>query len=334
MSNVTRRTVLKSGALVAAGLSTSSLFGVHMSIASTKPAPELVRIASKKGALSAHVYVPRNATDSKRRPGVVVAGSLTSVKEQMSGSYAAEMARRGFVSVAIDYSHYGRSSGEPRQYEHPETKTEDLMAVVSYLTSRSEVVPDQLTALGICTSGGNVCYLAARDPRIQAIGCVASHFAEPAITPTLYGGEEGVARRRAAGRAARAKYDRTGVCDMIPAYSNVDPTASHVGPMEYYMDKNRGGGVPQWKNEFAVMSWEPWLDFNPVREAAKVSAATIIVHSDDCALPAQARKIHAAVKGRKSLHWTAGPHFDFYDDPTKMQEASDVVAEFFRTQLA
>jgi hypothetical protein len=32
--------------------------------------------------------------------------------------------------------------------------------------------------------------------------------------------------------------------------SNTAKNASHVGPMEYYME-NQGGGVKEWKNEFA-----------------------------------------------------------------------------------
>ena len=140
-------------------------------------------------------------------------------------------------------------------------------------------------------------------------------------------------RRREAGRAARADYERTRESAIILAYHNSDQSASHVGLMEYYMDQARGGGVPAWKNAFAVMSWEPWLDFDPVREAANVTAPALIVHSDGCAMPDQARKVHGLLKGPKTLHWTTGNHFDFYDGLEKVRQAADVVAGHFHSHL-
>jgi fermentation-respiration switch protein FrsA (DUF1100 family) len=272
-----------------------------------------------------------------RYPAVVVGGSLTSVKEQMGGTYAAEMAKRGFIALAIDYRHYGESGGEPRQYENPEAKAEDLSAAVAYLRSRPDVRPDAIALLGVCTSGGNVLYAAARDPKIGAVATVAAHLAEPSVIASLpvYGGPETIERHRQDGRAARDMYERTGENTLIVCYGDgTDPGAGFIGPLVYYFDKKRGGGVPQWKNAFAVMSWEPWLDFDPVREAARVLTPTVIVHSDGCVMPDQARKVHALLKGPKTLHWTTGNHFDFYDGQEKIREAADVIAEHFRRHLA
>ncbi|MET0529700.1 MAG: alpha/beta hydrolase, partial [Microvirga sp.] len=281
-----------------------------------------------------NLYVPADYSESTRYPAVVVAGSLTSVKEQMGGTYAAEMAQRGFVALAIDYRHYGESGGEPRQYEDPEAKAVDLSAAVSFLSARQDILANSISLLGVCTSGGTVLYTAASDNRVAAVACVASHLAEPSITPILYGGEEGVIARREAGRAARADYEATKRNAVILAYHNVDTSASHVGPMEYYMDAARGGGVQGWTNGFAVMSWENWLDFDPVSQAALVTVPTLIVHTDYCALPDQARKTFAALKGPKTLHWTTGDHFQFYDGPEKVAEAAGVAAEHFRRYMA
>ncbi|QJP15015.1 alpha/beta hydrolase [Starkeya sp. ORNL1] len=298
------------------------------------PPPEKVRFPAGDSFMVGNLYAPPGYSADRRYPAVVVGGSLTAVKEQMGGIYAAEMAKRGFLALAIDYRHYGESGGAPRQYEHPETKAEDLSAAVSFLSARRDVRTDGIALLGICTSGGTVLYAAARDQRVAAVACIASHLAEPAITPLLYGGPEGVERRRAAGRAARSEYERTGTNAMIPAYHDTDRNASHVGSMEYYMDAARGGGVHAWTNRFAVMSWGPWLDFDPISEAARVTAPALIVHSDGCALPDQARKAHALLKGPKALHWTTGGHFEFYDGAAKVNEAADAAAHHFRTHIA
>lgn len=293
-----------------------------------------VRFAAGDSFLVGNLYMPANYRADGRYPAIVVGGSLTAVKEMMGGIYAAEMARRGYIALSIDYRHYGESGGRARQYEDPEAKAEDHAASVTFLASRSDVRPESIGLLGICTSGGTVLYAAARDDRIAAIASVASHLAEPAVTnPLLYGGPEGVEQRRAAGRTARAEYERTGQNRMIPAYHNSDPSASHVGPMEYYMDETRGGGVIEWTNAFAVMSWEPWLAFDPIRETGRITTPALIVHSDGCALPDQARKAYDLLQGPKTLHWTDGNHFDFYDGG-KVPEAAHAVAQHFGKYLA
>lgn len=331
-----RRAFLERSAIVAASIATLGLSSFAEAASSTSTAGDAiqkVRFAAGSSFVVGNLYLPTGYGPGIRYPAVVVGGSLTAVKEMMGGIYAAEMARRGYLTLSIDYRHYGESGGGARQYEDPDTKADDLTAAVAYLASREDVRPETIGLLGICTSGGTVLYAGARDKRIAAIASVASHFAEPSITPLLYGGPEGVEQRRAAGREARAEYERTGQNRMILAYHNTDRSASHVGPMEYYMDTSRGGGVAEWTNAFAVMSWEPWLDFDPISEAARVTAPTLIVHSDGCALPDQARKAYDLLRAPKTLHWTDGLHFDFYDG-AKVSEATDVIARHFGTHLA
>jgi fermentation-respiration switch protein FrsA (DUF1100 family) len=81
------------------------------------------------------------------------------------------------------------------------------------------------------------------------------------------------------------------------------------------------------------MAWNPWLDFDPISEAEKVSTPALIVHTNDCALPDQARKAYDQLNGPKRLEWTTGAHFDFYDQAPKVNEAADLVANHFRQQL-
>ncbi|MET0387315.1 MAG: CocE/NonD family hydrolase [Polyangiales bacterium] len=300
--------------------------------AECKGHPEKARFPVGDSYVVANLYRPRGPREHKL-PAVVIAGSLTAVKEQMGGIYAIALAKRGFIALSIDYRNYGESGGQARQYEDPASKTADLIAATSFLAEHPDVDPTRLALLGICTSGGTALYAAARDARVGAVACVASHLAEPAITPTLYGGDEGVAERRAAGREARERFERTGENQLILAYSDVDQTSSHPGPNEYYMDPTRGGGVEAWQNQFAVMSWNPWLDFDPVSEAAKVTTPTLIVHSDECALPDQARKVYDLLAGPKTLHWTTGPHFEFYDGVEKVHDAVEAVSAHYQAHL-
>jgi hypothetical protein len=188
-------------------------------------------------------------------------------------------------------------------------------------------------ALGICTTGGNVAYLAADDNRVKVVATIAAWLPQPSVTPMLYRGEAQVEKLRQQGREARRHYQQTGENQLIPAYNNTDKTASYLGPMEYYMDQARGGGVKEWKNVFSVMSWEKWLDFDPMSKAALITTPYLVIHSDGCALPNMARAFFDALRGEKELVWGDGYHFDYYDQPKQVTFAAGKAATFLRGHL-
>lgn len=86
---------------------------------------EHVRFRNRYGIeIAADLYRPKKAAAGKL-PALVVSGPFGAVKEQSSGLYAQEMARRGFVALAFDPSHTGESGGETRNLGSPELFTED-----------------------------------------------------------------------------------------------------------------------------------------------------------------------------------------------------------------
>lgn len=95
----------------------------------------------------------------------------------MAATYSQKLAEKGFVALAFDYSHYGESEGQPRQFESPEEKLADLKAAVGYLASLPFV--QAVSMVGVCTSAGNAAYLAAEEPRVKAIATVAAFLPEP-----------------------------------------------------------------------------------------------------------------------------------------------------------
>ncbi|KAK4622552.1 uncharacterized protein CLAFUR5_07516 [Fulvia fulva] len=294
--------------------------------------PKKVSFPSGDGHVVAHLYLPPHHNNSKRYPGVAIAGPFSTVKEQVGGTYASQLARKhDIIALSIDYRNYGESSGNKRQYEDPASKSQDLSAAVSYLNKRPDVSGAGL--LGICTSGGNVLYAAAQASHAQAVATVAGFFTDSSVATMLFGGQEGIDKRLAAGRAAQEKFDSTGEIETIRAYHNTDLTAASVSSADYYMDKSRGGGVAAWRNAFAVMAREKWIKFDPISQAGEVTAPTLIVHSEGAAFPDQARKVYEALKGEKELVWAEGGHFDFYDVESTVSEAAERVAKHFHKML-
>jgi hypothetical protein len=66
-----------------------------------------VGFPSGDGFVVGHLYLPDGYDAAVKYPAVVVAGSLTSVKEMMGGIYAGKMADRGLLALVIDYRNYG-----------------------------------------------------------------------------------------------------------------------------------------------------------------------------------------------------------------------------------
>lgn len=272
------------------------------------------------------------ASGDRAAPAVVVAGSWCTVKEQMAGRYARGLAERGYVALAFDFRGYGESGGQPRDLESPEGKIRDIQDAVTYLRTAPGVAPDRIGALGICAGAGYIAGSATSDDRVRSLALVAPWLHDGALVETVYGGSEGVRERITAGEEALLRYRRTGEVDYVPAVSTTDQRAAMYGPFDYYLDQNRGA-IPAWGNRFAVMAWPQWLCFDPIRFAPSITVPTVMVHSEDGAIPDGARRFHADLSTPGQLHWIAGTQFDFYDDEPTVEAALRVVDTHFRNTL-
>lgn len=116
--------------------------------------------------LAADVYEPKKA--SGKLPGIAVSGPFGAVKEQASGLYAHQLAKRGFFTIAFDPSYTGESGGFPRNVASPDINTEDFMAAVDFLSVQENVDSDKIGILGICGFGGMALNAATLDTRIKA----------------------------------------------------------------------------------------------------------------------------------------------------------------------
>ncbi len=123
--------------------------------------------------LAADLYIPKE--NKKKFPAIVVMGPFGAVKEQAAGLYAQTMAERGFVTLAVDPSFMGESSGMPRNCASPDINTEDISAGVDFLSVQDNVDAEKIGVIGICGFGGMALNAASMDTRIKAT-----------ITSTMY----------------------------------------------------------------------------------------------------------------------------------------------------
>ena len=118
--------------------------------------------------LTGDLYLPKDFDAKKKYAALAVCGPFGAVKEQVSGLYAQEMARNGFVAVAFDPSFTGESGGTVRNLASPEINTDDFSAAVDFLSMQDYVDPERIGIIGVCGWGGIALNAAAIDTRIKA----------------------------------------------------------------------------------------------------------------------------------------------------------------------
>ena len=291
---------------------------------------ERVRFPSAENTLVGDLYRPVDNPDPGRV--VVVTGSWTTVKEQMASRYARRLAAEGITALTLDFTGYGQSEGPVRDVEDPEQKSADIAAATSFASTLEGVAPDRIGALAICASAGYTALNATRDPHVASLALVAPWLHNPELVKPYYGGDDGVATRIRAGRAARARFDETGQVDYVPAVSPTDESAAMYGPWDYYLNPARGA-IPEWGGRFAVMAWPGWLTYDPISVADQITQPVQIVHSHDGAVPDGTEQFYAQLDVPKDLIWTAGEQLDFYDQPAQVDTAVEAVRAHFEQTL-
>lgn len=263
--------------------------------------------------------------------GVIVGGPMTSVKEQVTGVYAAALADRGIAALAIDHRHFGESDGAPRQYENYHHKIEDICAAVDALAAQPEVDTKRIGGVGVCLGSGYILHAASRHRGIRAAGTVVGYYRDVAAMQTA--DPEGFAAKVDQGIEARRHYERTGEVITVPAAALTGDAAMTLqSTYDYYATPR--AGVANYINAFAVMSREHFLTFDVQSVAPQIDIPLTMIHSENGLSPPWARKFNAALSQNTPLHWIDGPNQTaFYDDPALVAQAADILADHFCKSL-
>jgi uncharacterized protein len=257
--------------------------------------------------------------------GVLVAvGPLTSVKEQAGGTYAQAMAERGHAALAFDYRYFGKSGGQPRQFESPEANIEDIKSAATALLADDRLKDLPLGGLGICFGAGPMVRAVAEDPRFRAFAGVAGVYTDNAKTIARMGDAYQASIDR--GRAAERRWRETGEAETIPA---VAPDGGDVAmPLReaYEFYGTPRGQVPNYVNGYAVQSLAHSLPFDVRGAADALDVPVLVVHSETALAPDLAHAFYSAVQSPKRELWLDSQgQIDFYDDPKLINPAADAV---------
>ncbi|MFM7331205.1 MAG: alpha/beta hydrolase [Brachymonas sp.] len=290
---------------------------------------ERVSFTSGGETLVGHLYLPKEASGANKMPAAVVTGAWMTIKEQMSGRYAQELAERGVIALAFDFRNWGESGGKERALENPAKKTADIRAAVEFLQARAEVDAQRLGGLGVCASAGYMAAAASNTPAIKSVSFVAPWLHDSKIVDAVYGGSASVNNLIAASQTAQQKFKASGELTLLPAASTSDKSAVMFN-VPYYTEPARGM-IAKWENKFNVASWEGWLKFDSMPYAPRISQPVLMVHSEAAAIPHGAKQFFSGVNAPKHEKWIANTsQFDFYDGAV-VERAADAVAAHLKS---
>ena len=289
--------------------------------------------------LAAVINFPKGFDEAKKYAVVVVSHPGGGVKEQTAGLYAKKLAENGLIAIAFDRSYQGESTGEPRQLENPYVSTEDVSAVIDYLTTLPYVDNDRIGAMGVCAGAGYSANAAINDRRIKALGMVSAvnigqmfrngwenTVKDADALPYLEAGSQA--------RTADASNHSMATMPLAPMKEEDAPNAELRGAWEYYhtprCEHPNAPGYTLARCLTQIITYDAYNKAEafltqPILAVAGSKAGSKWM-SDDL--------IARAASKDKHLHVVEGAdHMDLYDVPKYVDEAVSQLAPFFNAKL-
>lgn len=290
--------------------------------------------------MSAVVNVPDGFDQNRKYPAIVVSHPGGGVKEQTAGTYAKKLADQGFVTIAYDASYQGESTGQPRQLENPHIRTEDVSAVIDYLTTLPYVDSDRIGAMGICAGAGYTANAAINDRRIKAVGTVSlvnigqmfrngwdNNVKDAEATPYIAAGSDA--------RTADASGTPPATIPLAPMKESDAPNEELRQAWEYYHTPRAeyctAPGFATARSLTQIITYDAFHK----AEAFLTQPLQIVVGSNAGSKWMSDDLLARAASTDKKMHIINGAnHMDLYDGEKEISEAVSVLAPFFKQKLA
>ncbi|PWH07396.1 hypothetical protein DEO23_01775 [Brachybacterium endophyticum] len=294
-----------------------------------------VTFPSQGETIAGTLFVPDDAQGAG--PAIVISHPFGSVRQQSPINYATRLVEQGLVVLTFDAAYQGESTGEPRQLEDPYVRAENVKDAVSYLTSRDEVDPERIGALGICASGGYVPFAAATDQRIKAVATVsgadvgAVYRAQPEMLQQLLDGSLQARTERTQGR----QVEPSPMIPMTQEDADQQPDRSLFKEAYYYYrtDRARDDRAP---NTVDPTSFDRMASFDAYRFVDRISPRPLLMvaGSDADTLPHSQQAIEDAAEPKELFLVEGASHVDLYDKPEAVDPAVAKIGPFFTQNLA
>jgi len=249
------------------------------------------------------------------------------------------LSQAGFICLAYDAAYQGESEGEPRSLEDPAQRVEDIKSAVTYLTSRKDVNPNKIGALGICASGGYVPFATQTDLRIKAcatsaavcVGTMARRgFDKDSSNMTALTGQLEAAAKD---RASDVTGEKVPLVHMLPEKledAPADLPESFRDLVSYY--RTPRAYHPRATNTCLPRSWDLMANFDAFSHNDMISPRPLLITGTKAATKWYSEDGVEKAKEPKELFVIEGlTHADLYDH---VDVAGPKLVEFFGKALA
>ena len=294
---------------------------------------------NKTITMAAVINLPPNFDKTAKYPAIVVSHPGGGVKEQTAGTYAQKLAEEGFVTIAYDASYQGESTGEPRQLENPHIRTEDVSAVIDYLTTLPYVDAARIGAMGICAGAGYSANAAINDRRIKALGTVSlvnigqmfrngwdNNVKDADAIPYIKAGSDA--------RTSDAAGNALATIPLAPLTEKDAPNEELRQAWEYYHTPRAeyctAPGFATARSLTQIITYDAFHK----AEAFLTQPLLAVVGSKAGSKWMSDDLVKRAASADKKLHVIEGAnHMDLYDGKPQIEEAVRVLAPFFQRTL-
>ena len=283
-----------------------------------------------------NLILPESHKEGQKLPAVVVVTPAGGVKEQTAGIYAQKLADKGFITLAFDHRTFGESEGEPRIYENPYMKVEDIKNAVSFLGTLPEVDKEQIGSLAICSGTGYLAHAVATDRRIKAFASVSGVFDQRETLLALLGKEVVLNLLVMAGQGRQQYYETGEVSRYEQISTNIveDTNQFQKEAFDYYCTAR--GSCATWSNDAAIMSYDQLMSFSGFDVAKLISPTPVLSIIGSNAMTAiSSTQMFELLDGSKELFTIEGAtHIDLYDKAVYVNQAVEKLADFFKEFLS
>jgi hypothetical protein len=268
---------------------------------------------------------------------------MLTIKEQVPGLFAKKLSEQGFIALAFDHRTLGESEGEPRQYENPVIKTEDIQNSISFLCSQENVNKNKIAALGICAGASHISCALQGDYRVKAFASVSGHFSlREALLTNPFVTQEQLDAMYERSNQTRQHYFETGEAEpdamVYPDMNEQPPEAAGVFAAEVYeyYFKRAKTEWPRYSNHMVPFSFEQLLMSHAIDYAGQIKCPYLGVAGELAMTKSfTERFLEAKTQGIAESHFIKGAsHVRAYDNEKDVAEGIEVMTKFFNEHLS
>lgn len=221
------------------------------------------------------LYLPKGFEESGRYPALVIGHGFTVARSSLIEE-GRQFAEAGYVTLAIDYRHFGGSGGEPRGRLWPMQEVEDFKSAIDWLETQPGVDPNHIGIWGTSFGGGIVTHVGAHDLRVKAVVAQAPILDGGYWLRSLNRESDYLAIRKYLIEARRKRFSEGGDPVMplaTPAEDGFTPMPADPAMIEDVMGwyEKTGDFLMHSAAEITIESYERVMEFDAVHTAAKIA---------------------------------------------------------------